>query len=353
MRVLHMPVNTASIASTTVRALRQAGVDAYGLMFATSPVQSFDGLQSVAMGNKRQPHIALWGLLRFGYYLARYLRGGKPDVIHWYYSGSASTLDMDIRLLKALNIPGLVEWTGSDIRIPEVEFAENPYYTAVFHNGYEYRPFESKAISLNHQRRFGEIGFAAAAATGMMQYVQKDIFPRVFLLEQRLILSDFELVFPRADRTRPLIVHSPTARVTKGTQAVLDAVEKLKSKLDFDFRLITGMPRQQALQLVRQADIFLDQFVLGDRGFAALEAMAFGKPVICYIKPSLAQAYPRELPIVNATQDNLANILENLIRDGSLRQELGRRSRAYIEQYHNSETIIPHLIKIYQQLLGA
>jgi glycosyltransferase involved in cell wall biosynthesis len=353
MRVLHMPVNTASIASTTVRALHQHGVDAYGIVFATNVVQSYDGLRPIIMGNKRQPHKALWGIVRFGLSLADYLRRGKPDLVHWYYSGSASTLDMDIRLLKTLNVPGLVEWTGSDIRIPEVEFTENPYYAAAFNNGYEYRRFENKADSLARQRRFAQIGFAAAAATGMMQYVQPDIFPQVFRLEQRLILSDFEPIFPRHDQKRPLIVHSPTAKVTKGTQAVLDAIEKLKPRLDFDFRLITGMPRQEALSLVQQSDIFLDQFVLGDRGFAALEAMAFGKPVVCYLKPSLVQAYPRELPIVNASQDALADALECLIRDSSLRRELGQQSRAYVEQYHDAAALMPHLIDIYRSLTRA
>lgn len=351
MRILHMPVNTASIASTTVTALRKIGHDAEGIMFATSAVQSFDGLRAIKMGNKKQPHHALLGMVRFGYYLVKYLREGKPDVIHWYYSGSASTLDIDIQLLKALNVPGLIEWAGSDIRIPEVEFAENPYYTDVFHNGYEYAKYESKSASIARQQRFADIGFASVASTGMMQYVQKDIAPKVFKLEQRLFLSEFEPMYPRVNHSRPLVVHSPTANVTKGTEAVLQAVEKLQSKLDFDFRLITGMPREKALKVIQQADIFLDQFVLGDRGLASLEAMAFGKPVICYIKSSLIKAYPSDLPILNATKETLVDKLEELIRNETLRNQVGKASREYVEKYHDATRITPLLTEIYTHLI--
>jgi hypothetical protein len=106
MRVLHMPVNTASRLSYTVRALRQLDIDAYGLVFATTQIQSFDGVQAIWIGNKRQPHQAIFGVARFLYYFYKYIRDGKPDIIHWYYGGSASTLDVDL----ALGVPGLIEF---------------------------------------------------------------------------------------------------------------------------------------------------------------------------------------------------------------------------------------------------
>jgi hypothetical protein len=352
MRVLHMPVNTASIAYTTVKSLREQGVDASGLMFATNVVQSFEGLRGIPMGNKRHPHKAIWGLCRFAYYLMRYLQQGKPDVIHWYYSGSASTLDMDVQLLKMMQVPGLVEWAGSDIRDPELEAADNPYYKAVFNKGYEYQRFESKTDSRQRQERFARIGFHAAAATGMRQYILPGVFQHVHALEQRLILSEFEPRYPHADNPLPLVVHSPTAPVTKGTEAVLKAIEALEGKLKFRFQLVQGVPRAQALQMMREADIFLDQFVLGDRGLASLEAMAFGKPVVCYIKPSLHAAYPADLPIVNATKDTLVDVLAGLIQSGPRRAEIGRASRAFVERHHDAKLVIPQLKNIYQRVAG-
>lgn len=71
--------------------------------------------------------------------------------------------------------------------------------------------------------------------------------------------------------------------------------------------------RDDAMQLMAGADMFLDQFVLGDFGVAALEAMALGKPVVCYIKPSLAAEYPADLPIVKATRETLTETLRQLL----------------------------------------
>lgn len=350
MRVLHMPVNTASIAYTTVHELRRQSIDAQAIVFESNVVQSFDGLWAIKLGNKHQPFQALKGIVEFGFAVWEYVRIAKPDVIHWYYSGSAATLNIDLQLLRALGVPGLVEWAGADIRIPEIEFAENPYYTAVFNQGYEYRRFESRADSRARQQRFADLGFASLAATGMLQYVQRDIFPQIHRLEQRLDLTRFVPAYPLSTQTRPLIVHSPTAPVTKGTAAVLKAIEVLRDQYEFDFQLVQGVSRQTALGMMQQADIFLDQFVLGDRGLAALEAMAYGKPVVCYLKPSLVRAYPADLPIVNATQDTLTTVLADLIVDGKRRRLLGEQGRAYVERHHAASHIIPQLIDIYQTL---
>ncbi len=351
MRVLHMPVNTASIIHYTVRALRDVGVDAHGLVFDTTTVQTFDYLTSVKIRNKRKPWLAALGIYQFMQHLREYLKHGKPDVIHWYFSGSGSTLGADIALLKWLGVPGIVEWVGSDIRIPEVEFADNPYYTAVFNAGYEYQRFESRKDSLRRQKGFADIGFACVTSEGMFQYVQPDIFPTPYLVRKRLILDDFPVHFPDPNNRKPLLVHSPTRQITKGTAAVIKAIESLQEECEFEFKLVTGMPRRQAMQIMASADVFLDQFMLGDWGGSSLEAMAMGKPVVCYLKPAVQKAYPEDLPIVNATQDTLRDVLKGLIENAALRRSLGERGRAYAEKYHDSKKVVYDLLAVYNAVL--
>lgn len=346
-----MPVNTASNIYMLVRALRKEGVDAQGLVFNTTSMQTFDGLLTVRVGNKRKPWLAAWGLLEFVMKLRQYFREGRPDLIHWYYSGSLSTLGADVALLKVLNVPGIVEWVGSDIRIPEVEFAENSYYTEVFDKGYEYRPYESQKDSHRRQQRFADLGFTCLAGEGMLQYVQRDIFPNPIVLRRRVVMEDMPLRLPDPNKRRPLVVHSPTRQITKGTDAVLRAVESLKSELDFDFQLVSGVPHKEALQIMANADIFLDQFVLGDWGGAALEALAMGKPVVCYLKPSILQYYPPGLPLVNATKDTLREVLKELLVDGSRRRSLGEQGRAYAETYYDTRVVVQDLIAIYRSVI--
>lgn len=349
IRVLHCPTNIASIPSHTVRGLRQIDIDAYGLVFGNAPVQSADGLKVIEPGSRRKPHRWIWRrFLKFSYYYFKWV--AWADVIHWYFGTPVLPWGLDLKHVKAFNKPGVVEWLGSDIRIPEVDFADNPYYAAAFHNGYEYH-FESLQKSRQIQRRFAEAGFASIVPACMLRYIQTDICHRVYVVPQRIVLSDYSPAYPRPDKARPIVVHAPTAPIAKGTPAVLKAIEQLKTKYDFEFRLLQGINRSRALELMQNADIFLDQFVLGDHGMAALEAMAFGKPVLCYIMPSVIDKYPPDCPIINANQDNLAGVLEPLLKDGGLRHEIGRRSRAYVEKYHDATRLAHQLVDIYRELI--
>jgi glycosyltransferase involved in cell wall biosynthesis len=131
----------------------------------------------------------------------------------------------------------------------------------------------------------------------------------------------------------------------------LKTIKELRKKYKFEFRLIQGLPRREALYLMQRADIFLDQFVIGYHGMAALEAMALGKPTLCYIKPSAIGKYPTDFPIVNASPDDLAEVLEPLLKDGELRSEIGRKSRAYVEKYHDATKVAHQLVDIYQEVI--
>ena len=113
------------------------------------------------------------------------------------------------------------------------------------------------------------------------------------------------------------------------------------------------MSRNEAIKWVQKADIFLDQFVIGDHGMAALEAMALGKPVVCYIKPSMSGKYPSDCPIVNASQDNLTEVLESLLTNGKRRCETGKESRAYVEKYHDAAALAHQLVEIYREMIAG
>jgi hypothetical protein len=348
MRVLHLPVNIASIASHTVRGLRQIGLDARGLVFVNTPVQSEEALQVIVLASRLRKHYFMGQGIRWLYQYLK--RAAWADVIHWYFGALALPWGFDLRYLKLLRKPGVVEWLGSDIRIPEIASEDNPYYAAAFSNGYEYRS-ESHQKSWQLQQRFGKAGFGSVASVGMLPYVHNEFFPQAYMMPQRLMLSDYLPTYPDPHTTRPLVVHSLTAPVTKGTSAVLMAIDQLKSQYLFDFQLIQGVSRHEALQIVQKADIFLDQFVLGDHGMAALEAMALGKPVVCYIKPSMVGKYAPDCPIVNANQDNLREVLESLLNKGRVRHEIGRESRTYVEKYHDAAVLAHKLVEIYKEMM--
>jgi hypothetical protein len=349
MRVLHLPQNIASLPSHSVRGLRQAGVDASSLILSSSLVQSAQGLWVISPRTNRSVdrRIAKWNW--FGQFL---VESARADVIHWYYGRPVMLGGLDLAWIAALRKPALVEWMGSDIRIPEVEFADNPYYARAYQTGYEYARTEGEGNSRRAQARFARARFAFGADRGLYQYILPDFHRKPYWIPRRILLEDYEPAYPQLNRTMPLVIHSPTAPVAKGTSAVLSAVEMAQAIVPFEFRLVQGMAHDEAMKLMEQADIILDQFILGDYGMASLEAMAFGKPVVCYIKKSLADLYGPELPVVNATQETLAETLISLLENAGQRQELGRLGRAYVQQYADMKVVAPQMVEIYRNIIS-
>jgi glycosyltransferase involved in cell wall biosynthesis len=82
--------------------------------------------------------------------------------------------------------------------------------------------------------------------------------------------------------------------------------------------------------------------------------MAFGKPVVTYLKPDVversAEGYGIRIPIVPATKETLVDALRPLVDQPALRRELGAASRAYVEQVHDIGRVADRLVDLYRSL---
>jgi glycosyltransferase involved in cell wall biosynthesis len=168
-------------------------------------------------------------------------------------------------------------------------------------------------------------------------------------------VRDVVPAFPSAEKASPVIIaHAPSAPVAKGTKYVLRAVENLRKEYKIEFVLIQNMPLSLALKTIRDCDIYVDQMIWGGYAVTSQQAMALGKPIVCYLKPVLSEnLYPEDIPVVNATVDNLEDKLAELIRNPSLRHELGKRSRHYVEKYHDHIWVAERLVEIYRSVLTS
>lgn len=350
MKVLHLPQNIASQASTTIRALQELGIEAKGLTIGASPIQDSNFIENFAIKNGKE--YFYYNLLQKIKFLITMLKEiNTTDVIHWHFSELNVPFNLDLKYMGLLkNKAKVVEFWGSDLRIPEVASSDNPYIKKMF-TEYPKHKINAKERSLKTQRLFSKAGFTYVNGDYEMDpYIQKEHFPKYHRLKARVILSDFTPQFPDPEKKRPLIVHAPSRKEFKGTNLILKTIEELKLFYPFDFKLIENLPRPQALDFLAKSDIVIDELVSGTYGLLSCEAMALGKPVLCYIKPSVATHYP-DLPIVNTSQENLKNILPKIILDSQLRNQIGQKSRAYVEKYHDAHKIAAELITVYKNLL--
>ena len=349
MKILFLPYNIASIASFTVDGLNKVdGIEAKGIIISTHRFQ-YQGDNIITLpviSTKKKPLQWLVSKLRFEFEVIKWILWA--DVIHYIWSPVYNN-NRDIYLAYKLKKKIFVEFVGSDIRNPEILTRINPYYVQASKSGYEYAQIENAENSLKNQTRFSLYKAIPLLCPEMHIFLCKNLFTDAKILYQRINVSGFHYSLPNTAETRPLIVHSPSAKVAKGTYIIRKVIEKLKNDFDFEYRELHNISRQDVLKVMEKADIFLDQIIVGGYGMASIEAMSFGKPVMCYIMCEVFDSgLSHDCPIINTNPDNLELQLVRLISDGKLRHEIGIKSRAYVEKYHDADIVCKDLVNHYK-----
>jgi len=309
-RVLHLPVNLGGTGWAHVNALRRKGVDARLLVFRPQkwrPDEYDINLDLPRELSLRRLAIQLRAL-------ARYLP--ETDIFHFYFGHTLVPRKLQIPVLRATRKKAIMHFLGADIRGKPLE-------------------------QLEYRKRFDAWIVGSWAATRWV--------PDALVVPVGIDLRDYEPV-PAVERERPLIVHAPSDLQKKGTRYVVEACEQLPVDLD----LVHGVRHDEAVERFRRADIVVDQMHYLWHGIFAIEAMAYGKPVVTRLDPEAVElterAFGVRVPIVPATKDDLVEKLRPLVESFELRRRLGAEGRAYAERVHDINAIADRLIEIYRSL---
>jgi len=369
MRVLHCPEIVAGNPQALARAEREVGLDSWAVSFHESAVGvASDEILWKDEDNVQKREMKRWRLL---------LRAIRDfDVTHFNFG--RSILDRivlnprvhslpvqlysrffelrDLPLLKWCGKGIFITFQGDDVRQGDYcasHFAISPagevepgYYTA--------RSDEQKRERVKKFARYSDRIFA----------LNPDLLN---VLPPSARFLPYSHIDPREWRPSessgpnevPVVVHAPTHRGVKGTRFILDAIARLKAEgVPLEFVLVEGLTHHLARQVYRRADLLVDQLLVGWYGGVAVEQMALGKPVICYIRDSDLHFIPRqmqeELPIINATPSSIYSVLKEwlTVRKSEL-PEIGKRSRAYVERWHDPVKIATRLKSEYEAAIAG
>ncbi|MDQ0725927.1 glycosyltransferase [Microbacterium sp. W4I20] len=142
---------------------------------------------------------------------------------------------------------------------------------------------------------------------------------------------------PAAARLR--VVHAPSRSAVKGTALIEPIARALHEEGVIDYRPLSGVPHADMPGVLRDADVVLDQFVLGSYGVAACEAMAAGAVVVGHVTPSVRErvhaATGRTLPLVESTPETLDAVLRGLADDVEERERLAAAGRMFVHEVHD------------------
>ena len=140
---------------------------------------------------------------------------------------------------------------------------------------------------------------------------------------------------------------------TRFIEATVSAV--WNSGLKFKFTVVSPDEMKEErwyTDAFAHCDLFIESIDREGFGPAAVEAMLRGKTVMSGNAPEGKHLWPQlnVSPVFNTTRANFERRLESIIREPRCLRDLGKRSRQYVEQYHNAERIAAHLVDIYREL---
>jgi len=308
MRVVHCPVNTAGVPWTNVQALRRKGVDARLVVFERYRLHPEADWSLDRPDGFVRRQLVQWRAL------ARLLP--QTDVFHFYFGLTLVPKSLQFPILRALRKKSVYHFLGSDIRGKPPE-------------------------QLAYGRRAG------AQIVG--SYDAARWVPEAHVVTPGLDLREYEPA-PPSDTARPVVLHAPSNRASKGTEHVIAACAELPVELE----IVEGLHHDEARERYRRADIVVDQLSAGWYGLFAIEAMALGKPVVSFLhdeaRRRTGEAFGFDVPIVQATKETLAAALRPLVDQPAERRRIGVASRAYVERVHDADAAADRLLDIYSRL---
>jgi glycosyltransferase involved in cell wall biosynthesis len=276
--------------------------------------------------------------------------GLRYDIFGFFFTGGLLTPSpfwwIELPLLRLAGKKIVVYPYGQDARIPSLTRGSGGWnaYTDV-------PPGEEDRDEHDVRRRLAAFGRYANVVLGCADLVEH--LPRL----DGVFLYPFDAdAWPPASAPEDdvvTVVHSPNHRHYKGTRYLLEAVETLQREgLPIELILVEKMPNEEAREVYRRSDLIADQFLIGAYALLAIEGMALGKPVLCYLNPRFERFHPEwaECPIVSANPDTLLEELRRLVLDSDLRAKLGERGPAYVRKYHALESVGAKMDEIYRAL---
>lgn len=262
---------------------------------------------------------------------------------------------LELHLYRLLGRPLFVHYQGDDARQGDVSLEKFKYSVAQHAEpGYYSRTTDAfkRRMILSMSRLCDQI---YAVNPDLMHVLPANAR---FVPYCHISLDDWQPVYSQADVSRPLrLGHAPTNRAVKGTARILTALDALRAEgHHFEIDLVEGVPHDEARRRYEHVDVLIDQLYTGWYGGLAVEAMALGKPVVVYIREEDLQFIPAamraDLPFIRVTPDTIEEGLRRtLTMPRTELVELARRSRAFVERWHDPLRIATEIKADYEAAL--
>jgi glycosyltransferase involved in cell wall biosynthesis len=319
------------------RAMRAAGYESDTVALELYPIvdpADFDHLPFAKRGSVMWRYAA--GTLAAYWFFARALT--RYHVFHYFFDGGVLRKTIlwriEFPVLKRLGKKLILMPYGGD------SFVTDTIANVLWRHGLliDYPQLGNDARRIERQVRRGtrHADVVVASLTHIACLPRWDILPLIYY---PIDTDGLEPCLPGTEG--PVrIAHAANHRGFKGTEFVIDAVERLRRDgVDVQFDLIERRPNDEALRIISECDIYVDQLIAA-YALAAIEGMALGKVVLSPIEGTWYTLFRRysyldECPIVPATPETVYEVLSDLLARRDDWPDIGRRSRDFVERRHS------------------
>lgn len=258
----------------------------------------------------------------------------------------------EIPLLHLAGKKVILNTYGGDVATPRLKKRNDLKYS--LYNCYmadpQYRVYNEKAIARN-TRRLEKQADCIISAIDHVDYLERvDEYFHLRCIDTQLIHPNYH-----PQNSISVFVHAPNHRLVKGTDKIIEVIDSLnKCGFPCELKIIEKTSNSELLKIIQNSDGVIDQLLLGTYARLAIESMALGKPVFCYLREDLYKFNPiwKDCPIINVNPDNLEKELELFLKSKSEeRLKIGKKSREYVEKYHSLEYVGSRFDFIIQKVL--
>lgn len=260
----------------------------------------------------------------------------------------------EIPLLHLAGKKVILNTYGGDVATPRLKRRPDLKYS--LYDGYmadpQYRVYDEETIARNTRRLEKQADFIISAIDHVDYLERVDEYFHLRCIDTHSIRPHYSV-----QNQVPVFVHAPNHRLVKGTDKIIDVIDSLNKRgFSCELKIVENTSNAELLKIIKESDAVIDQLLLGTYARLAIEAMALGKPVFCYLRQDLYQFNPiwTNCPIIDVDPDNLENELEVFLKSvPEERLKIGKKSREYVEQYHSLEYVGWRFDTIIQKVLKS
>ncbi len=342
LKVFHGLVNYGTQAGLLAQGLRNKGIEAISVSYFDRFKRQID-IELDYNGNtinKILKHVI--NLIRKLYWFYKY------NTFHFYYGTSLFYKQIDLPFYKFLGKKVIMEYLGYDVQLYRYSLEKYEVTNVKYYKTHEESLIadKKKLARLKHETPYINKQFVCAPC--YLEFV-----PKAEILPLAIDLSKYQFS-PKINNSDEItIMHAPTSKGNKGTEFIMVALNKLINEgYKIKILLIENVSHEELKNKYKECDIFIDQILGGWYGTAAIEAMAIGRPTVCFIRKSYCKYidYGDEIPIINAEPKTIYNVLKQILDNKDVLKDLGEKSREFVEKVHDLNKITEKLISIYKSL---